>query len=266
MKKIADLAIEDKDIGLLLVKLYNGNRMPAEICQKKAFTKLCKYFENEANLPLRYSAISLFVYQYDQASDFIAALKEAFEQKYAADKALPLGIIKLVNHLDLAVNQVEQFGSKIELEGQIKSLKNDLTLSRQNLETQKEELNITKQKFEKIKNAQNSIYTSFITVLGLFASLLFALFGGFKSVVDVANAPHSLSDFLVVAGAIGLIMVCTIFIFFNFLLALHSFNHESDFEFKKLIKKKNFWWFFIPFILLIGLILLGLVIKYHLKM
>lgn len=266
MKKIADLAIEDKDIGLLLVKLYNGNRMPAEICQKKAFTKLCKYFENEANLPLRYSAISLFVYQYDQASDFIAALKEAFEQKYAADKALPLGIIKLVNHLDLAVNQVEQFGSKIELEGQIKSLKNDLTLSRQNLETQKEDLNITKQKFEKIKNAQNSIYTSFITVLGLFASLLFALFGGFKSAVDVANVPHSLSYFLVVTGAIGLIMVCTIFIFFNFLLALHSFNHESDFEFKKLIKKKNLWWVFIPFILLIGLILLGLVIKYHLKM
>ena len=263
MKKITDLALEDKDIGLLLAKLYKGKRMPEEICQKKAFAELCKYFENESNLPLRYSAISLFVYQYDQASDFIAALKEAFEKKYAENKALPLGIIKLVNHLDLAVNQVEQFGSKNELEGQIQSLKTDLTLSRQKLEDQKKELNITKQKFKKIQNAQNSIYTSFITVLGLFASLLFALFGGFKSAVDVANAPHSLSDFLVVVGAIGLIMVCTIFIFFNFLLALHSFNHKSDFEFKKLVKKIKFWWICIA---LISLIILGIILKGIFKM
>lgn len=277
MKKITDLALEDKDIGLLLAKLYKGKRMPEEICQKKAFAELCKYFENESNLPLRYSAISLFVYQYDQASDFIAALKEAFEKKYAENKALPLGIIKLVNHLDLAVNQVEQFGSKNELEGQIQSLKTDLTLSRQKLEDQKKELNITKQeledqkkelnitkqKFKKIQNAQNSIYTSFITVLGLFASLLFALFGGFKSAVDVANAPHSLSDFLVVVGAIGLIMVCTIFIFFNFLLALHSFNHKSDFEFKKLVKKIKFWWICIA---LISLIILGIILKGVFKM
>ena len=67
--------------------------MPEEICQKRAFAELYKYFENETKLPLRYAAISLFIYQYDQASDFIAALKEAFEKRYTENKALPLGII-----------------------------------------------------------------------------------------------------------------------------------------------------------------------------
>lgn len=65
--------------------------MPKEICQKKAFAKLYKYFENETKLPLRYAAISLLVYQYDP--DFIAVLKEAFEKKCAKNKALPLKII-----------------------------------------------------------------------------------------------------------------------------------------------------------------------------
>lgn len=62
--------------------------MPEEICQKRAFAELCKYFENEAKLPLRYAAISLFVYQYDP--DFIAVLKEAFKKIYPKNKALPL--------------------------------------------------------------------------------------------------------------------------------------------------------------------------------
>ena len=62
--------------------------MPEEICQKKAFAKLYKYFENETKLPHIAAAISLLVYQYDP--DFIAVLKEAFEKKYAENKALPL--------------------------------------------------------------------------------------------------------------------------------------------------------------------------------
>ena len=88
MKEITDLALEDKDIGLLLAKFYKGKRMPKEIFQKKAFAKLYKYFENETKLPLRYAAISLLVYQYDP--DFIAVLKEVFEKKCAKNKALPL--------------------------------------------------------------------------------------------------------------------------------------------------------------------------------
>ena len=64
--------------------------MLEEICQKKAFAKLYKYFENETKLPHIAAAISLLVYQYDQASDFIAVLKEAFKKIYPENKALPL--------------------------------------------------------------------------------------------------------------------------------------------------------------------------------
>ncbi|BDR55776.1 hypothetical protein [Xylocopilactobacillus apis] len=212
-----DQNISDGYVMGLLQRLYElSTADQSNLENEQEFLDLCDFYKdcNSQDNPIRYSPISGFVLNKgEEIHYFIDVLKESCRSKYS--DSMPYGINKMLDHIELAGIQVKQTQN---LEAEILSQTKQLG----KIENKSDELEKRSASYEsKLESSQVKIYTSFIAIIGLFSSLIFSLFGGFKSTVDIAATKSpTLSHVLVSISSIGIVMICAIFVFFRLLLKL----------------------------------------------
>ncbi|BDR59401.1 hypothetical protein [Xylocopilactobacillus apicola] len=131
----------DHNIINLLDSVFD-NKFTKDIVEQEDFAKICELFELAESNEQGYYPISEFVF------------KRGFEKTIA---------------------QVNQFGSKEEMEKancEIAKLEASIKLSQKNLKEQQDAIVDSEKRLKKLNVSQKNIYTSFITILGLFSSLV----------------------------------------------------------------------------------------------
>lgn len=157
----------------------------------------------------KYSEISKVVYEFkDDSIDILRInLSEIKEMAYE-DGSLDVSekIDKLIDHADLAEYQrklIEDVGKeqKVLIEGfqrVILHTRKKLSDTKSELEIAKTELNKTKEEIDasynkvngeigKLKEDTSSIYTQFVTILGIFTAIIIGVFGGMEILGNVMS-------------------------------------------------------------------------------
>lgn len=156
---------------------------------------------------------------------------------------------------------------KVDLFTQQEALEKKQTLLSNNSSTQEDKIN----KQEKIIEDQqhnlqkttwkiNSIYSEFITILGIFTAITFAIFGGMNLLTDlfknIGSTPASLGQTLILAAVFGLIMWGITELLFYWISKIKGITDST--------KDKNKKWFnCIALIVLVGILILGILLFTH---
>ena len=82
-------------------------------------------------------------------------------------------LVKLIEHFDLAINQMHDLYSRQDDE--IKEIESDLKEQKRKVKDGNEQL-------DNVKNIKVTIYTEFITILGIFSAFIFGIFGSFQAI------------------------------------------------------------------------------------
>lgn len=103
-------------------------------------------------------------------------------------------------------------------------------------------------------NVKNKIYPDFITILGIFTAITFAIFGGMNLLTDlfknIGSSTTSLGQTLIIAAVFGLIMWGIIELLFYWISKIKGTTNST--------KDKNKKWFnWIAFIILTFLLIVG---------
>lgn len=156
---------------------------------------------------------------------------------------------------------------KVDLFTQQEALEKKQTLLSNNSSTQEDKIN----KQEKIIEDQqhnlqkttwkiNSIYSEFITILGIFTAITFAIFGGMNLLTDlfknIGSTPASLGQTLILAAVFGLIMWGITELLFYWISKIKGITDST--------KDKNKKWFnCIALIVLVSILILGILLFTH---
>lgn len=202
----------DSNITVIIKKiLRNGTEGVKELSE---FKQMCEYYKEIDNVeyyPISYAIYELgFDSKTEEIENCVNSLIDAIEKTVdeLEDSQHIHRLIKIKDHLLLA-NQQYSYFHQIEEQGK----KFDEFNSKMNSE---------EEKLKAVQKSQNSIYTSFIAILGLFSSMIFALFGGFKSAVDISNHASEFSHIICSVSSIGIVMVCVVFVFLRILQRVYS--------------------------------------------
>lgn len=165
-----------------------------------------------------YSEISLMFS--DEAKIYISEKDMSEEQKS--------NILKVVEHIKLAITQKQCL--YIQQQARIDELNNSILYANKENENLKESYNELKRKHE-------NIMISFVSILGIFASIIFAVFGGFKQLEGLGNNLHHIAIYkmLMYIGCTGIVITSIVFISFYAVskltgLRLHSCGCNSKCE------------------------------------
>lgn len=165
-----------------------------------------------------YSEISLMFS--DEAKIYISEKDMSEEQKS--------NILKVVEHIKLAITQKQCL--YIQQQARIDELNNTTNIINDEYKNLKESYNELKRKHE-------NIMISFVSILGVFASIIFAVFGGFKQLEGLGNNLHHIAIYkmLMYIGCTGIVITSIVFISFYSVskltgLRLHSCGCDSKCE------------------------------------
>lgn len=89
-------------------------------------------------------------------------------------------VIKSIEHFDLATNQMSDLYSRQDKE--IKEVESNLSNQKDTLEKNKDDLEEIVNQVNGVETIKGTIYTEFITILGIFSAFIFGIFGGFQSI------------------------------------------------------------------------------------
>ena len=182
---------------------------------------------------LSYSSITTSVFKYNdekkenKLEDIGVFLREALKEHY--DKTVVesevskdyqeryMVIKKFIEHMDLAINQKENL--YIEQRTQINELNEELDKAKI----------ISKTTSKKIDSQLSGIYTQFVAILGIFTSIIFAVFGGFNQISAVGNnlKDTDITKLLIFLPMVMLGIIFLVFISFNAISKLTSLPLSS---------------------------------------
>ncbi|ESS00599.1 hypothetical protein [Limosilactobacillus fermentum] len=94
-------------------------------------------------------------------------------------------VIKLIEHFDLATNQMSDLYSRQDKE--IKEVESNLSSQNDTLKKNKGDLEEIVKQLNGVETIKGTIYTEFITILGIFSAFIFGIFGGFQSINTTLN-------------------------------------------------------------------------------
>lgn len=185
---------------------------------------------------LNYSSITAMTYNFDDENDQLneigqflrTSLNEHFEDKFIYDDIDENGklanqykvVKKSIEHLDLAVNQKQSL--YIEQDKEISKVKKVIVNFNKKLKDSHERL----QEIDKIKNR---IYTEFVAILGIFASIIFGVFGGFQEIQLIGRNLNTtpIPKLLIFSSLVMLGITLIIFLCFNAISKLTNLSLSS---------------------------------------
>lgn len=161
----------------------------------------------------------------------------------------------MIDYLD--DRKVKLFTQQKKLEEKQNSLSDSINEQKETIGKQKKIIEDQQHSFQKTTGKINSIYSEFITILGIFTAITFAIFGGMNLLTNLfkntGNTASSLGYTLILAAIFGLIMWGITELLFYWISKINGITDST--------KDKNkilFNW--IAIIVLTGILILGVLL------
>lgn len=161
----------------------------------------------------------------------------------------------MIDYLD--DRKVKLFTQQKKLEEKQNSLSDSINEQKETIGKQKKIIEDQQHSFQKTTGKINSIYSEFITILGIFTAITFAIFGGMNLLTNLfkntGNTASSLGYTLILAAIFGLIMWGITELLFYWISKINRITDST--------KDKNkilFNW--IAIIVLTGILILGVLL------
>ena len=173
---------------------------------------------------LNYSSITAMTYNFDDENDQLneigqflrIALNEHFEVKFKNKDINEDGCLanqykvikKSIEHLDLAINQKQSLYN--EQDEELSKVKRTIVDINKDIKGSRDRL-------EEINKNKNQIYTEFVAILGIFASIIFGVFGGFQEIQLIGKNLNTtpIPKLLIFSSLVMLGITLIIFLCFN---------------------------------------------------
>lgn len=231
LNKINDKLYKNFDKILKSYK-YNIDYSDSEDCNTDFKNLIDSTKELEVKY-IKYSNVSTLIYSYDDyiLDDFIEFFKVKIQkkekEKCIQKKSVDI-FFKIISHIELsAIQKRNLYNSQQTL---IDKLNEDISVA------SKENKNL-KNSHGELKKKYENIMISFVSILGIFASIIFAVFGGFKQLEGLGNNLHHIAIYkmLMYIGCTGIVITSIVFISFYAVskltgLKLHSCGCDSKCE------------------------------------
>lgn len=161
----------------------------------------------------------------------------------------------MIDYLD--DRKVKLFTQQKKLEEKQNSLSDSINEQKETIGKQKKIIEDQQHSFQKTTGKINSIYSEFITILGIFTAITFAIFGGMNLLTNLfkntGNTASSLGYTLILAAIFGLIMWGITELLFYWISKINGITDST--------KDKNKIWFnWIAIIVLTGILILGVLL------
>lgn len=189
----------------------------------------------------------------------IQTLCLSYDHTKSKIKGLDIGdsLIKLYDHISLDVKRL-QYTKAINYEHKRtiftvaknvteseKNVKKEITETVKDVRTEFEQLvGITKYEMQESNNEELSkMRGEYISILGIFASIVLAFIGGMTFSTSVLNNIHngSIYRLLILASLIGMIFIVMIWLLMDFIKTIHGQT------------KRNYWYILIPEVVLVAI-------------
>ncbi|EPM6850447.1 hypothetical protein ACTPGR_000510 [Enterococcus hirae] len=213
---------------------------------KSEFLDLYDEAENINPAALPYASLTTLVFKDDQdsAEGFISALKEfyidTFQDKkennkltVKDEKAISV-LAKTTEHLSLALSQKnslykEQKSELDKLKKGLQSESNELQELNNKFHTINESLKDTEKKYEKYKSKYDKMTIDFLSMMGIFSTIIFAVFGGLSQIGAIGDnlAETPLSKILMYISLSAITLILIVFISFNAISKLTGLKLKS---------------------------------------
>ncbi len=187
---------------------------------KGAFEDFLKIYYRKSKIITNDSPISEDENQIKNLMEIGKTTTNSFKKEYDIEKIYKdintiKVVYKIIDHLNLAIAQktVLYDKQKVEIKGmsfQIDQLNNDINNENKKMkEIQDAYINIEK--------ARGKIYTEFVAILGIFASIIFGVFGGFQEIQLIGKNLNStpIPKLLIFSSLVMLGVTLIIFLCFN---------------------------------------------------
>ncbi|EZY78518.1 hypothetical protein [Staphylococcus aureus] len=122
---------------------------------------------------------------------------------------------KSIEHLDLAINQKQSLYN--EQHNELYSMKCVIVSFNKKMENADRKINESYNKLKEIDGIKNKIYTEFVAILGIFASIIFGVFGGFQEIQLIGKNLNTtpIPKLLIFSSLVMLGVTLIIFLCFN---------------------------------------------------
>ncbi|MGE6949718.1 hypothetical protein [Staphylococcus hominis] len=124
-------------------------------------------------------------------------------------------VYKIIDHLNLAIEQKTGLYDKQKIE--IEDLSKDLENFSKIVDDENEKMKIVQNKYINLENSLSKIYTDFVAILGIFASIIFGVFGGFQEIQLIGKNLNTtpIPKLLIFSSLVMLGVTLIIFLCFN---------------------------------------------------
>lgn len=198
---------------------------------------------------LSYSSITAMTFNFEdnngQLSEIGTFLREALNEHFEKnvneeyiheeeDLANQYKVVKKsIEHLDLAINQKKSLYN--EQHDELHNIKRVIVNFNRKMKNADRKINKSYNKLKEIDGIKNKIYTEFVAILGIFASIIFGVFGGFQEIQLIGKNLNTtpIPKLLIFSSLVMLGVTLIIFLCFNAISKLtnkplRSCNCESD--------------------------------------
>lgn len=205
---------------------------------------------NESYGRLLYSEITSYSYDLSEKDSekyarFLSNIERVLEEYVKDDmkcenKDTKL-IIKIWDHVNLANNQFTKLKISDQLISEKLALKIEPILSEsEKIKKDLEETNIKLENSKiELENSKKELYTQLITIVSIFVSILFVMFGGMSLLNNLFDYSEMTSipllEMICGGSLIGIIMVCSVYMFVLFILRVTGKIEEGIEPYKKLV-------------------------------
>ncbi|MBH9581237.1 hypothetical protein WER97_06050 [Staphylococcus felis] len=185
---------------------------------------------------LNYSSITAMTFNFDdengqlnEIGQFLrSALNEHFDCNFKDEDINENGCLanqykvvkKSIEHLDLAINQKQSLYNEQDKE---------LNKVKRIIITFNEKIRNSENRLERIYKNKNQIYTEFVAILGIFASIIFGVFGGFQEIQLIGKNLNTtpIPKLLIFSSLVMLGITLIIFLCFNAISKLTNLSLKS---------------------------------------
>lgn len=180
---------------------------------------------------LSYSSITAMTFNFEdnngQLSEIGTFLREALNEHFEknvneeyiheeGDLANQYKVVKKsIEHLDLAINQKQSLYN--EQHNELYNIKCVIVSFNKKMKNADRKINKSYNKLKKIDGIKNKIYTEFVAILGIFASIIFGVFGGFQEIQLIGKNLNTtpIPKLLIFSSLVMLGVTLIIFLCFN---------------------------------------------------
>lgn len=136
-------------------------------------------------------------------------------------------VYKLIDHISLAIEQKTGLYDKQKVE--IKAMRNQIEQLSNDLNDENEKVKTIQKAYLNVEKSRGKIYTEFVAILGIFASIIFGVFGGFQEIQLIGKNLNTtpIPKLLIFSSLVMLGVTLIIFLCFNAISKLTNLPMRS---------------------------------------